>query len=120
MSLDSPLHLAAHPQPLDSVTVYSSPMVIPVTGPVVLDGAVAVAGSRVVHVGTRRWVFNELKHDMATNGRVVEHHWNGIITPGLINAHTHLQYTDMAEVGRGTYDRFRAWEIGFNTVYAKL
>ena len=69
MSLDSPLHLAAHPQPLDSVTVYSSPMVIPVTGPVVLDGAVAVAGSRVVHVGTRRWVFNELKHDMATNGR---------------------------------------------------
>ena len=52
MSLDSPLHLAAHPQPLDSVTVYSSPMVIPVTGPVVLDGAVAVAGSRVVHVGT--------------------------------------------------------------------
>lgn len=31
MSLDSPLHLAAHPQPLDSVTVYSSPMVIPVT-----------------------------------------------------------------------------------------
>ena len=26
----------------------------------------------------------------------------------------------MAEVGRGTYDRFRAWEIGFNTVYAKL
>ena len=47
MSLDSPLHLAAHPQPLDSVTVYSSPMVIPVTGPVVLDGAVAGAGSRV-------------------------------------------------------------------------
>ena len=106
MSLDSPLHLAAHPQPLDSVTVYSSPMVIPVTGPVVLDGAVAVAGSRVVHVGTRRWVFNELKHDMATNGRVVEHHWKGIITPGLIIAHTHLQYTDMAEVGRGTYDRY--------------
>ena len=41
MSLDSPLHLAAHPQPLDSVTVYSSPMVIPVTGPVVLDGEAA-------------------------------------------------------------------------------
>ena len=57
---------------------------------------------------------------MAANGRIVEHHWDGIITPGLINAHTHLQYTNMAEVGRGTYDRFRAWELGFNEVYEKL
>ena len=31
MSLDSPLHLAAHPQPLDSVTVYSSPMAVSYT-----------------------------------------------------------------------------------------
>ena len=120
MQLDNPLHLAAHPQPLDSVTLYRSPLIIPVTGPVVLNGAIAVSGSRVVHVGTRQWVLDALKHDMATNGRIVEHHWDGIITPGLINAHTHLQYTNMAEVGRGTYDRFRAWELGFNEVYEKL
>lgn len=65
-------------------------------------------------------MLDALKHDMAANGRIVEHHWDGIITPGLINAHTHLQYTNMAEVGRGTYDRFRAWELGFNEVYEKL
>jgi cytosine/adenosine deaminase-related metal-dependent hydrolase len=65
-------------------------------------------------------VLDALKHDMAANGRIVEHHWDGIIAPGLINAHTHLQYTNMAEVGRGTYDRFRAWELGFNEVYEKL
>ena len=120
MPLNNPLHLVAHPNPLKSVTVYSSSMVIPVTGPVIVDGAVAVAGNRVVHVGTRSWVMNALRHDMAINGKITEHHWHGLITPGLINAHTHLQYTNMAEVGRGAYDRFRAWEIGFNEVYARL
>ena len=120
MAFDNPLHVAAHPKPLESVSVYSAPMVIAVTGPVIVDGAVAVAGSRVVHVGTRTWVLDALKQDMAAHGRIEEHHWHGLITPGLINAHTHLQYTNMADVGRGTYDSFRAWEIGFNTVYAAL
>ncbi|KFI47246.1 amidohydrolase family protein [Bifidobacterium biavatii] len=115
-----PLYAAAHPAPLTEVTLYSAPLIIPVTGPVILDGAIAVSGSRVVHVGTRRWVLDTLKQDMATNARIDEHHWHGVITPGLINAHTHLQYTNMAEVGRGTYQSFRDWELGFNPVYERL
>ncbi|MBT1160484.1 amidohydrolase family protein [Bifidobacterium sp. SO1] len=115
-----PLYAAAHPAPLNEVTLYSAPLIIPVTGPVIMDGAIAVAGSRVVHVGTRRWVLDTLKQDMAANARIDEHHWHGIITPGLINAHTHLQYTNMAEVGRDTYTSFRDWELGFNPVYERL
>ncbi|OZG61148.1 cytosine deaminase [Bifidobacterium myosotis] len=115
-----PLYAAAHPAPLDSVTLYSAPLIIPVTGPVIMDGAVAVAGSRVVHVGTRRWVLDTLKQDMSAHGHIEEHHWHGIITPGLVNAHTHLQYTNMAEVGRGSYSSFRDWELGFNPVYERL
>ncbi|MBW3089605.1 amidohydrolase family protein [Bifidobacterium miconisargentati] len=115
-----PLYAAAHPTPLDSVTLYSAPLIIPVTGPVIMDGAIAVAGSRVVHVGTRRWVLDTLKQDMAPQGRIEEHHWHGVITPGLINAHTHLQYTNMAEVGQGSYSSFRDWELGFNPVYEHL
>lgn len=37
----------------------------------------------------------------------------------MINAHTHLQYSGMVQVGQGTYDRFRAWELAFNEVYAE-
>lgn len=114
------LYAAAHPAPLQEVTLYSAPLIIPITGPVLLDGAVAVSGSRVVHAGTRRWVLDTLKQDMAQGGHIEEHHWHGVITPGLINAHTHLQYTNMADVGRGTYGSFREWEEGFNPVYARL
>ena len=115
-----PLYAAAHPAPLTDVTLYSAPMIIPVTGPVILDGAVAVSGARVVHVGTRRWVLDALRQDMAPHARLEERHWHGVITPGLINAHTHLQYTDMADVGQGSYTSFHDWELGFDRVYETL
>lgn len=101
---------------LANVTVYSARMVIPVTAPVILNGAVAVSGDRVIHVGTRAWVMQELKGE-APRGRVTERHWDGIIMPGLVNAHTHLQYTGMAEVGQGQYEDFHAWEEAFNRIY---
>lgn len=115
-----PLYAAAHREPLDEVTIYSAPMIIPVTGPVMLDGAVAVSGGRVVHVGTRRWVLDRLADELAPGAVKRERHWHGLVTPGLINAHTHLQYTNMAEVGRGSYADFRGWELGFNEVYDRL
>lgn len=115
-----PLYRAAHPEPLTEVTLYSAPLVIPVTGPVVLDGAVAVSGTRVVHVGTRRWVLDTLAQEMALGGRAEERRWRGVVMPGLVNAHTHLQYTNMADVGRGAYTSFRDWELAFNPVYERL
>mgnify|MGYP000122715460 CR=1 FL=1 len=36
---------------IDDVTLYSAKLIIPVTGPVIIDGAVAIHGDRVVHVG---------------------------------------------------------------------
>ena len=46
---------------IDDVTLYSAKLIIPVTGPVIIDGAVAIHGDRVVHVGKRRWVLKALK-----------------------------------------------------------
>lgn len=120
MNIHDPLYAAAHPEPLTQVTLYSAPLIIPVTGPVILNGAIAVSGSRVVHVGTRRWVWDTLKSELAADARVEERHWHGVITPGLVNAHTHLQYTVMAEVGRGSYDGFHDWERAFDDVYDNL
>ena len=104
---------------IDDVTLYSAKLIIPVTGPVIIDGAVAIHGDRVVHVGKRRWVLEALKQEMTSHGTIRERHWDGVLTPGLVNAHTHLQYSGMVQVGQGPYDRFRAWELAFNEVYAE-
>lgn len=104
------------PDHRERVTVYSASLVIPVTAPVIVNGAVAVKGSRVVHVGTRSWVMQELKGTPSL-GKIEEKHWDGILMPGLVNAHTHLQYSGMAEVGKGQYKDFHSWEKAFNLVY---
>ena len=96
------------------VTLYSADMVLPVTAPPILDGAIAVRGERILHVGERVWVERSLEE----RGIEVTHvHWPGVLMPGLVNAHTHLQYTGMAEVGRGKYSGFEDWAKGFNPVY---
>lgn len=105
--------------PLDEVTLYSAKLIIPVTAPVIVDGSIAVHGSTVVHVGTRQWVKNLLQQEMPEHGIIHEIYWDGVLMPGLINAHTHLQYTGMQDVGSRTYDRFRAWELAFNAEYAE-
>lgn len=115
-----PLWKAANPGTLTQVTLYTAPLVIPVTGPLLIEGAVAVSGERVVHVGTRSWVLETLREQMPEGSTIEERYWRGIITPGLVNAHTHLQYTTMDEVGRGSYENFRGWELGFNRVYETL
>ena len=100
-----------------SVTLYEAPLVIPVTGPVICDGAVAVRDGRVLHVGTRDWVRQKLAEDVDDPSQVELRRWGGLVTPGLVNAHTHLQYTGMASVGSRTYASFRDWELAFNKIY---
>ncbi|MCI1901193.1 MAG: amidohydrolase family protein [Bifidobacteriaceae bacterium] len=102
------------------VVVYSARLVIPVTAPVIPNGSVAVYEGRVINIGTREWVIATLKEEFGPRLRLVERHWDGIMTPGLVNAHTHLQYTNMASVGAGDYADFRGWELGFNKVYDAL
>ena len=69
-------------------TLHAAEVVLPVAGPPVRDGAVAVDGDRVVWVGPRRdW----------TGGGPVQT-WPGLLAPGLVNAHCHLQYTAYADM----------------------
>jgi len=96
------------------VTMYSADMVLPVTAPPILDGAIAVRGEHILHVGERVWV----ERSLAERGIDVKHvHWPGVLMPGLVNAHTHLQYTGMSGVGRGQYSGFDDWAQGFNSSY---
>jgi cytosine/adenosine deaminase-related metal-dependent hydrolase len=72
-------------------TLHSAPIVLPVSTDPIGDGAVLVDGDRVVAVGPRA----EL---LAANPDVRERAWSGVLTPGLVNAHAHLQYTDFEEL----------------------
>jgi len=99
-----------------TTTLFTAALVVPVTAPPIVDGAVAVRDGRILHVGDRRWVMATL----AERGiAFTEHHWDGVLTPGLVNAHTHLQYTAMAAVGQGSYDGFPDWATAFNPVYER-
>ncbi len=76
------------------VTVHAAAVVVPVVAPPICDGAVAVEGQRIVAVGRRTEI--ESLYGAAT------HTHAGVLTPGLVNAHTHLQltsYADMATLG---------------------
>ncbi|WP_214410681.1 amidohydrolase family protein [Sphaerisporangium fuscum] len=91
-----------------SGVIHTAPLVVPISRPPVRDGAVAVRGGRVVAVGPRREVLS---------GGGEEVRWPGVIVAGLVNAHTHLQFTRMAEVGRQVYDSFEEWSNAFDAVY---
>jgi cytosine/adenosine deaminase-related metal-dependent hydrolase len=72
-------------------TLHSAPIVLPVSTAPIGDGAVLVDGDRIVAVGPRA----EL---LAADPGVRERAWPGVLTPGLVNAHAHLQYTDFEEL----------------------
>lgn len=90
--------------------IHSAPLVLPVSEPPIHDGAMAVRGDRVLLVGARRQVRRAYP-------RASEVRWAGTVVPGLVNAHTHLQYTRMAEVGRRAYGTFEEWSGAFDAVY---
>jgi cytosine/adenosine deaminase-related metal-dependent hydrolase len=97
-----------------ATVVYSADLVVPMTAPPIADGAVAVRAGRIVHVGTRRWVLDLLRDE---GTRATERHLDGVLLPGLVNAHTHLQYSRMGEVGAGRYRGFEDWAVAFSAVY---
>ena len=74
--------------------------VFPVTGPPIADGAVAIEGGRIVAVGKPR------------TGRETVDLGNTAILPGFVNAHTHLEFSDLEKPlgsqGIGFVDWIRA------------
>jgi aminodeoxyfutalosine deaminase len=73
------------------LTLHSAPTVLPIVAEPIADGAVLVDGDRIAAVGTREAL-------LAANPGVRERAWTGTLTPGLVNAHAHLQYTDFDEL----------------------
>ncbi|MET0590806.1 MAG: amidohydrolase family protein [Naasia sp.] len=96
-----------------AVSVHRASWVVPVVGEPIRDGAVLVAGGTIVDVGPADAVLARRGRD--AEPQVTE--WTGAIIPGLVNAHSHLQYSCMAEVGAGVYSGFEDWSDAFAVVY---
>lgn len=62
-------------------------VVLPISQPPIEDGAVAISGNRIVRVGPWK--------EFSSEGEHVTDLGDVILMPGLINAHCHLDYTDM-------------------------
>ncbi|HEY9392043.1 MAG TPA: amidohydrolase family protein [Mycobacteriales bacterium] len=78
--------------PRPSTTLHRAPVVLPMCAEPIRDGAVAVRGGLVGWVGPAA----EYRGDAEQI-----HDWPGVLTPGLVNAHSHLQYTDFADLATG-------------------
>src|ERR1700690_2231030 len=64
-------------------------IVLPISSPAIADGAVLISGNHVAAVGAWR----DLSY--AATG-LVKDLGDSVLLPGLVNAHCHLDYTDMA------------------------
>jgi cytosine/adenosine deaminase-related metal-dependent hydrolase len=93
------------------VTVHTADAVVPVIAVPIGDGAVAVAAGRIVAVGRRDDV-------LAAHPRAEVRDWGGVLAPGLVNAHTHLQYTSFTAVGATPFPTYVHWADRFLEEYA--
>ncbi len=90
--------------------IHTADLIAPVTTPPVADGAVAVSDGLITAVGSAHDII--AAHPSATITR-----WSGLLIPGLVNAHTHLQYTSFAAVGAKPFEDYTAWSVRFVEEY---
>jgi 5-methylthioadenosine/S-adenosylhomocysteine deaminase len=64
--------------------------VLPITSPPIRDGAVVIEGDRIIAVGEWKEIAGEF------SAKVCEFP-DGVLMPGLVNPHTHLENTNFAE-----------------------
>lgn len=97
---------------ISPVRVFSADVVLPITAPPIEAGSVATQDGRILECGNRDDIASRYPgHE--------ELRWSGILMPGLVNAHTHLQYTGFAHLGQVRYAGFEDWSRAFDEVYAE-
>ena len=80
--------------PEQPVVMHQARWVIPMAGPVIADGAIAVAGDRIVAVGPAAAIRQDWRDNgLEADGFVFHDHGNGAIIPALVNTHLHLEFT---------------------------
>ncbi len=93
MPSPAPSFLSAVENPAPSVTLYQAPWVVPVSSPVIRDGAVAVAGGRILAVDNAASL-------LAQYGCARIECCSGVLLPGLVNGHIHLELSAFTGIPR--------------------
>ena len=92
------------------LTLHTADLVVPVSSPPIPHGAVVVDGETIVAVGS-------LEEMGSAHPSAEVTMWEGTLVPGLVNAHTHLQYTSFTEVGAGRHASYVHWSEAFVQEY---
>ena len=84
--------------------IYRAGWICPVDQPPISNGAIAVQREKIISVGRTA----DVKNDCPTESRVVDLGF-GAIVPGLVNAHTHLEFSDLKQPLGGAGIEFTDW-----------
>ena len=91
--------------------LFRADVVCPMAGPPLADGGVLVVGDRVAAVGPAADLRGQADR---------EHHVTGVLLPGLVNAHAHLEYTDAASLAQpGPFHLWVRALIGMTSQWAE-
>lgn len=75
----------------NEITLLTAAWIAPMDRPIIRDGAIAISGERILAVGPLKEIQHQypqgIRHDL---GDVV-------VLPGLVNAHTHLELSDLRQ-----------------------
>lgn len=96
------------------VIIHCADAVLPVEAPPIRSGAVAVADGLILAVGTEHDIVDRFGTGHPETGIA---RWTGALVPGLVNAHTHLQYTSFHDVGAQPFSDYTAWSVRFVDEY---
>jgi cytosine/adenosine deaminase-related metal-dependent hydrolase len=69
--------------------ILRAPLVLPISSPAIRNGAVRIIGKRISAIGRWRDLRGQNREEVVDLG-------DAILLPGLVNAHCHLDYTQMA------------------------
>jgi len=76
---------------LEPMTLLAAALVAPMDGPMIEEGGVVIAGGRILAVGKSR----KLRREYPSAS--MEEFPDALLTPGLVNAHTHLELSDQTQ-----------------------
>ncbi|MPZ51118.1 MAG: amidohydrolase family protein [Acidimicrobiia bacterium] len=93
-----------------TTTIHLAPTVVPVSAPPIRDGGVVSRQGRIIDVGERDRL-------TASYPDAEKCEWQGVMVPGLVNAHTHLQYTSFSSVGSVRHPDYVTWSARFVEEY---